>query len=163
MERKRPTRQIAERAAQQLREFLGARAEGSPRAETHHAAFLYRRPARSPSVQSHLYFEIVGPVSAEYRAALVAEFEHCLAKAREAGPAFSMLTEDDRLPTMQWSTDLPARVRVDIHTTGGAKLWAFEHLVQTCFEKAAEGSIVTGGPGADVGAGTPRLANRLDR
>ncbi len=142
MERKKSTRQIAERAAQQLREFLGARAEGSPRPEAHHAAFLYRRPARGPSVQSHLYFEIVGPVSAAYRAALVAEFERCLAKARQAGPAFSMLTEHDRLPTMQWSTDLPARVRVDIHTTGGAKLWAFEHLVQTCFEKAAEGCVI---------------------
>ena len=140
--RKKPTRQIAERAAQQLREFLGARAEGSPRAEAHHAAFLYRRPARTPLVRSHLYFEIVGPVSAGYRTALVAEFERCLAKAREAGPAFAMLAEHDRMPTMQWSTDLPARVRVDIHTTGGATLWAFEHLVQMCFEKAAENCVV---------------------
>jgi hypothetical protein len=140
--RKKPTRQIAERAAQQLREFLGARTEKSPGAEAHQAEFLYRRPASGPSVQSHLYFEIVGPVSAGYRAALVAEFEHCLLKAREAGPAFAMLTEHDRLPTMHWSLDLPARVRVDIHTTGGAKLWAFEHLVQTCFEKAAEGCVV---------------------
>ena len=136
------TRQIAERAAQQLREFLSGRAANSPRAEAHHAEFLYRRPATSTSVHSHLYFEVVGPVSAEYRAALVAAFEQCLLKAREAGPAFSMLTEHDRLPTMQWSIDLPARVRIDIHTTGGAELWAFEHLVQTCFEQAAESCVV---------------------
>lgn len=135
----RSTPEIAERLPEQLREASSARADGFPsRRETHAAELLYRRAAGSPSMQSHLFFEIVGTVSAEYRAALVAEFEHRLAKAREAAPAFSMLTERDRLPTMQWSKDFPARVRVDIYTTGGAKLWAFERLVQTCFERAAE-------------------------
>ena len=93
-------------------------------------------------MQSHLFFEIVGAVGAEYRAALVAEFERCLAEAYEAAPVFSMLTERDRLPTLQWSMDFPPRVGVDFYTTGGAKLWAFERLVHVCFDKAVKGCEV---------------------
>jgi hypothetical protein len=132
-------RQIAE-TAQRLREMLSARAADSP--ETHHATFLYRRPAYSRSVQSHLYFELDGPASAEYRAKLVEEFERCVTKAHEAGPAFALLDDDDRMPTMQWSMDAPSRVCIDIYTTGGVKLWAFEHLVEICFEKAVDGCAV---------------------
>ena len=139
--RQTSTRQIAEQAAQRLRELLSARADDSCPVESHHAEFRYRPSAGNPW-HSHLYFEMDGPVSAEYRAALAAEYEHCLSKAREAGRAFSMLSRHDRLPTMRWSTGPPVRIRVDIHTTGGVKLWAFEQLVQRCFEQAAEGCEV---------------------
>ena len=53
-----------------------------------------------------------------------------------------MIGEHDRMPTMQWSTSPPARVRVDIPTTGGVELWAFEHVVRRCFEQATEGCEV---------------------
>ena len=140
---KRSTRRIAEQAAQQLRELLNPRGDDSSQVETHHAEFLYRRPAFSASLQSHLYFEMDGAGSAEYQAALVAQFERCLLTARDAGPAFSMLADEDRLPTMQWSIGPPARVCIDIYTTGGVKLWAFEHLVQWCFEQAVKGCEVS--------------------
>ena len=129
-----------ERAGQNAQRFLALFAprgrSGGPGSERHGATFQYRRAANAP-VQSHLYFEIDGLATTEYRRALTAEFEQRLASARDAaGSAFCMLAADDRLPTMQWTVERPARVCIDIHATGGARLWAVEHLVRSCFEQA---------------------------
>ena len=135
------SRQIAEQAALRLRELFNRDATDFTEPagpETHHVVFECRRPGPCPSLQSHLHYAFDGTVSAAYRAALVAEFEQSLAEARRAVPAFRMLGDRDRLPTAAWSDGPPARVRVDIHTTGGVKLWAFEDLVRRCFEQSVE-------------------------
>ena len=46
---------------------------------------------------------------------------------------------------MRFSLDQP-RVRIDIPTTGGAKLWAFEQLVRSCFEHAVQRSEISAEP-----------------
>ena len=130
---KRSGRERTEQARQRLFEMLG---RNPPRPERHGAAFQFRRAAISP-LQSHLYFELDGLTSTEYRDALAAEFERRLETARgAAGSAFCMLGDEDRLPTMQWTVEQPARVCIDIHTTGGARLWAVEQLVRSCFEQS---------------------------
>ena len=130
---RRSGRERTEQARQRLFEMLG---RNRPPPERHGAAFQFRRAAISP-MQSHLYFELDGLASTEYRTALAAEFERRLATARgAAGSAFCMLGDEDRLPTMQWTVERPARVCIDIHTTGGARLWAVEQLVRSCFEQS---------------------------
>jgi len=130
---------MAELAALRLRELFGTSAVGEGRPERHRAVLRRRAPASDPSFQSHLYVDLDADVSAEYQAALAEEFARFLELARvEPGSAFCMLGEADRLPTMQWSIEHPARARVDIPTTGGARLWAVERLVWSCFEQALE-------------------------
>jgi hypothetical protein len=137
--RHRSSQHLAELAALRLRGLFGAGAAGDARRETHRGVFCNRSPASGPSVQSHLYFELDGDVSPEYQEALAVEFARCLELARAtAGSAFCMLGDADLLPTMQWSIEHPSRARVDIHTTGGARLWAVERLVCSCFEQAVE-------------------------
>jgi len=135
-----------ERAAQNTQRFLAllaSRSRGAARAERHGATFQYRRAASAP-LQSHLYFEIDGLATTEYRRALALEFERRLETARDAaGSAFCMLGDGDQLPTMQWTVERPARVCIDIHTTGGARLWAVEQLVRSCFEQAVRACEIT--------------------
>ena len=120
-----------------------------PHPERHGATFQLRRAGSSPQ-QSHVYFELDGLATAEYRRTLAAEFERRLATARDAaGSAFCMLGDEDRLPTMQWTVEEPARVCIDIHTTGGARLWAVEALVRSCFEQAVQAcEVITGAEAA---------------
>jgi hypothetical protein len=135
---------MAELAALRLRELFGTTAAGEERPERHRAVLRRRAPASDPSFQSHLYVELDGEVSPEYQAALAEELARALDRARvEPGSAFCMLGEADPLPTMQWSLEHPARARVDIPTTGGARLWAVERLVWSCFEQAAQRCKVT--------------------
>ena len=135
---RRPGRDNAGQSTQRFLALFAPRGRSGPGAERHGATFQYRRAASSP-LQSHLYFELDGLATTEYRRALVAEFERRLATARNAaGSAFCMLGDEDRLPTMQWTVERPARVCIDIHTTGGARLWAVEHLVRSCFEQAVQ-------------------------
>lgn len=142
---KRSGRERTEQARQRLSEMLG---RNQPRPERHGATFQFRRAAISP-LQSHLYFELDGLASAEYRNALSAEFERRLEAARDAaGSAFCMLGDEDRLPTMQCTVERPARVCIDIYATGGARLWAVEQLVRSCFEQAVLACEVFTRPGA---------------
>jgi hypothetical protein len=135
--RRRSTHHLAEQAALRLRELIGAPATGERAPERHSATLLFRRPPGSPAFQSHLYFELDGEVTDRFQAAFAARFARRLEQARrEPGSAFCMLADDDPDPTLQWSLEHPARARVDIHTTGGARLWAFERLVQHCFEQS---------------------------
>ena len=144
------SREIAEQAALRLRDLFNRDVAEQAGPESHRAAFERQQAGPDPSVQSHLYYALDGTVSAAYRAALVAEFEQCLADARHEGPAFRMLGDGERLPTAAWSDGPPVQVRVDIHTTGGVKLWAFEQLVRRCFEQAIERCEVAAEPAADL-------------
>ena len=142
--RHRSSHHLAELAALRLRELFGTSAAGDAWPETHRGVLRSRASASSPSFQSHLYFELDGEVSLEFQEALAVEFARCLELARaKTGSAFCMLGEADLLPTMQWSIEHPARARVDIHTTGGARLWAVERLVCSCFEQAIDQCAVT--------------------
>jgi hypothetical protein len=139
VKRRHRSSQQSAAAAWRLRELLATSVAGGPRPETHRSVLWYRAPAGDPSFASHLYVELDGDVSPEYQKALAKELARCLELARaDAGSAFCMLGEEDPLPTMQWSIEHPARARIDIHTTGGARLWAVERLVCSCVEQAVE-------------------------